>query len=325
MIKKLFIIRQIAPTSLLVSAILFADTAYAELVVIGGYQLPINKLSKQQVENLYLGSSDLNIAPLDQHSDSNLYTQFYQKLMGWGSSQIGNYWSQKVFSGEANQPVQVENQAQAISAVLHSNHTIAYVDSSALQGYGGYKVLYSFGPAVRSGALTQQQTAPQSMQLQHAPVAVVRHYPATVSAASPQAPHHLVLHQRVNAEESLQSNPKMLAPAGAASAMQQQLPSSSDLTRYQGYFKNFMRSFSSFNRLLKASSGQTYFTAVRLDPNNPNSLQLKTTKAFWAQPSSQRRSIINTILRQWQQSMDYNKKDAAIEIADEHGMTHRFS
>lgn len=310
MIKKLFIIRRIAPISLLFSAVLFAHSAYAELVVIGSYQLPLNKLSKQQVENLYLATSNLHITPLDQNSDSKLYTQFYQKLMGWGARQIGDYWSQKIFSGEASPPVQVKTQAQAISAVLHSNHTVTYVDSRALQDYSGYKVLYSFAPAVTSTIMPAQST----------PATVV----PKVKSIQQQTAHHLVLHQQVHAKDTLQSTAKMQAPHKVASATQQQLPPSSDLSRYQGYLNNFMHSFNSFNRLLQASSGQTYFTAVRLDPNNPNILQLRTTKAFWAQASSQQYTIINTILQQWRQSMDYNKKDAAIEIADGKGMTHRF-
>lgn len=261
-------------------ALTFMHGASAALVVIGNAQLPLNKLSVGDLKALYLDRpTNLNLVPIDQPSGSEAYNAFYQTLLGWGSSQIGNYWSSKVFSGQSQPPASVANAVGAITAVTSANDSIAYVDSNALQGYKGYKILYTFGPSILEKPAVVQTTV------------------------KPIAPQTLVAlqHQKAITRQANAARPVLLTNKPNA-------------IKTEAAFKTFLVSFQSLNILLQSSEHQHYFIGASLDPNNPYVVKILATNE-WKNPSkTQKESIKNTILQLWQEAIGYTDSEAAVDI-----------
>ena len=139
--------RKLALLILGMTAFATMGVADASLVVIGNPAIHLNKLSKGDLGDLYLGKpvslKGQTVQPYNQPDNSSAYQQFYQSILGWTPSQVSSYWAPLVFSGEANQPPTVSNNMAAIRIVEQSSNAIAYVDSSALADVGHrVKVLY---------------------------------------------------------------------------------------------------------------------------------------------------------------------------------------
>lgn len=131
-----------------VALLLYVSAASAELVVIGNPSIKLKQLTQKELAALYLGkpvtlSTKENLIPFSQPENSSQYQQFYQKIMGWNADQVSRYWSSQVFSGQSVQPMELNNEAAAISQVEKTKGAIAYVDSSALAELGNsVKILY---------------------------------------------------------------------------------------------------------------------------------------------------------------------------------------
>lgn len=134
---------------IVVGILLFTSSvAMAAIVVIGNSKLHVNHLTKTQVENFYLGKPvDLKtgevLQPYDHVENSAIYRKFYKHLMGWGPSQVSNYWSSLIFDGEASPPPTLTNDSKAITTVENNLHAISYIESQDLPKKRGHvKVLY---------------------------------------------------------------------------------------------------------------------------------------------------------------------------------------
>lgn len=124
------------------------QASFASLVVIGNPHIQVSQLTQSQLSAIYLGkpvslSTKEQLTPYDETSDSPLYTQFYQSIVGWGPSQLESYRSSLVFTGQSGVPTQVADDNAAIQSVETTPGAIAYVDSSSLSHVGNQiKVLY---------------------------------------------------------------------------------------------------------------------------------------------------------------------------------------
>lgn len=122
--------------------------ASADLLVIGNPNIKLKALTQKELSAIYLNqpvklSTRENLTPIGQPDNSSEYQQFYQKIMGWNLDQANNYWSSKLFSGQAAQPETANTPAEAIQFVQNTPGAIAYVDSSALNNIGNsVKILY---------------------------------------------------------------------------------------------------------------------------------------------------------------------------------------
>ena len=125
-----------------------ASAADASIVVIANPSIQLKHLTKVELSDLYLGKpislgTSQPVQPYNQPDNSSAYQQFYQTILGWTPSQVSSYWTRLVFSGEANQPPTVGNDAAAIATVEHSKNAIAYVNSKSLADVGNrVKVIY---------------------------------------------------------------------------------------------------------------------------------------------------------------------------------------
>lgn len=146
-----------------------SQTLAANIVVIGNPQTGIKHLNQNQITSLYLGNSDTveqhKLSVYDLANSSDDYQNFYQNFMGWSLDQISSYWSQKVFSGGADQPEHFATAAQAIRYVSATPGAIAYVDAKALsESPDADKVSVLYGQALPNQGLA---TAPLNLSSQH--------------------------------------------------------------------------------------------------------------------------------------------------------------
>jgi len=133
-----------------IAALLMCGVADGDIVVIGNDNIRVNKLSKQQLENIYFGKPVVlntreKLLPFDQFHSTRAYRTFYKKLMGWTPKQVSNYWSSSILHSASNPPARVMNDKQAIEVVTGTPQAISYINKTALEKAGNsVKVLYIF-------------------------------------------------------------------------------------------------------------------------------------------------------------------------------------
>lgn len=115
----------------LVLFFLFSLQVRAEIAVIGNLNSPVISLSKQEVQDIFMGRTrslpNGNFAlPLDFQE---LRTDFYTKLTARPIEQINAYWARIMFSGQASPPVTLPDEMAVLKTVSENKSAIAYVDS----------------------------------------------------------------------------------------------------------------------------------------------------------------------------------------------------
>lgn len=111
--------------------------AESNIVVIVNPQSGVEKLSKDEVIDIFLGRyrklpGGRVALPIDVAESSSARARFYQMLVKKSSSEMSSYWARLVFSGQTSPPFQVPDAQTAIELVQSSPNAIAYVDRSAL-------------------------------------------------------------------------------------------------------------------------------------------------------------------------------------------------
>jgi ABC-type phosphate transport system substrate-binding protein len=109
----------------------------ADLVVIVNPQSGVEKLSKDEVIDIFLGRyrklpGGRVALPIDVAESGTERARFYQLLVKKSSSEMSSYWARLVFSGQTSPPFQVPDARSALELVQSSPNAIAYVDRSAV-------------------------------------------------------------------------------------------------------------------------------------------------------------------------------------------------
>ena len=112
---------------------LLAPFAAAELVVVANPQSGIERLTQDEVINIYLGryrrlASGITAEPVDLAGGSELKTRFYRRLVGKTLAEINAYWARLVFSGRTHPPHAAENVEAALNYVVARPGALAYVE-----------------------------------------------------------------------------------------------------------------------------------------------------------------------------------------------------
>ncbi|MDP1733457.1 MAG: hypothetical protein Q8L44_03740 [Sulfuritalea sp.] len=118
---------------LFLSLLLLAPLAAAELVVVANPRSGIERLTQEDVANIYLGryrhlASGLTAEPVDLAGDAGLKVRFYRALVGKNLAEINAYWARLVFSGRTRPPHVAENVEAALQYVAARPGALAYVD-----------------------------------------------------------------------------------------------------------------------------------------------------------------------------------------------------
>lgn len=140
--KRLFLILVFVGQMLLQSAVA------AEILVIVNLQNAVDKLSHQELMDLYMGRytnfpNKVAALLLDMPMDSEIRDEFYRKLVGKSVAEVNAYWARLMFTGRASPPRAIEDAEQVIKFVGDNKNAIGYVYETEYDD--SLKVVYRFG------------------------------------------------------------------------------------------------------------------------------------------------------------------------------------
>lgn len=123
-------------------------SARADLVVVAHPQSGIERLSRDDVVNIYLGryrrlASGGVAEPLDLPIDSELRSRFYRGLVDKNPAEINAYWARLVFSGKTRPPQVVDTVENALRLVATYPQALAYIQRSRVDAR--VKVVFELG------------------------------------------------------------------------------------------------------------------------------------------------------------------------------------
>ncbi len=111
-----------------------AGAALAQVVVVAGARSPVESLSREQAEQLYLGRlrhlADGTAVTLVDLPPGPTRDLFYQALTGRNPAQTRAYWSRMVFTGRALPPKEARGIEEAISWIDANPSFVGYLPES---------------------------------------------------------------------------------------------------------------------------------------------------------------------------------------------------
>ena len=118
-----------------------------DLVVVVHKNNPVDKLSKDQLIDLFMGKyvafpDGKKAIPLDINDSSQLKKQFYQALVGLPLARVNAYWSRIKFTGRARPPQEMANEQALVSFMNSQDRAIGYLPRSKVTK--NLKVVYQF-------------------------------------------------------------------------------------------------------------------------------------------------------------------------------------
>ncbi|WP_415900678.1 hypothetical protein [Neptuniibacter sp. QD48_11] len=121
----------------ILSSLLITIEASAEMIVISHPESQVDKLSKKQVIDLYMGRvqhfpNGGKASTLDMPADSDHRAKFYKGLTGKSLPQINAYWARLIFAGRATPPQSVESSEEVIATIMKDTTAIGYIEKSEL-------------------------------------------------------------------------------------------------------------------------------------------------------------------------------------------------
>ncbi len=117
------------------------------MLVIGSPDLEIDRLSKEQVENIFLGKMTMlpngqKIKLFDQQDGNTIKRNFYAAVTGKTPRQIKAHWSKLQFRGLVHPPEALMNDQATKERIATSKFAIGYINGASLDT--SVKVLRSF-------------------------------------------------------------------------------------------------------------------------------------------------------------------------------------
>ncbi|NLS12357.1 phosphate ABC transporter substrate-binding protein [Vibrio sp. SM6] len=122
--------------STLLAASLLSFNALAGIVVLG-HPSGVDALSQNEVQNLFMGkstklSNGANAQIVELNDGAAGRIAFHQVATGRSEAQIQSGWARLVFTGKAQAPIQVANDAAVVTTIAGNPNAIGYVDESAV-------------------------------------------------------------------------------------------------------------------------------------------------------------------------------------------------
>jgi ABC-type phosphate transport system substrate-binding protein len=120
------------------------EATEAEVVVVVSAKNPVNKLSQNEVLDIFLGKAnrfpDGSMAvPIDRNEDAAIRAEFYSKFADKSPAQIKAYWSSIIFTGRGQPPREFSNNAELKKYLVENPSAIGYIDRDSLDS--GIKAL----------------------------------------------------------------------------------------------------------------------------------------------------------------------------------------
>jgi len=107
--------------------------ARAEVVVIVAAENPIERLSRAELADIYLGRMNRfpnggRAVPLDQKETAPAHDEFYSEYLAWSPARVKAHWSKLIFTGRGQPPRSVPGGEAMVEAVSGDPRAIGYVD-----------------------------------------------------------------------------------------------------------------------------------------------------------------------------------------------------
>lgn len=121
------------PHALFIALLIAGSTASADPVVVVNARSGVERLSQDEVINIFLGRyrrlpTGVAAIPVDQPENSALRMTFYRKLVNKDLNEINAYWSRLVFSGKTSPPRQATSASEVFSVLSREPGGIAYIE-----------------------------------------------------------------------------------------------------------------------------------------------------------------------------------------------------
>lgn len=130
---------------LLLSVLLPIPLAKAELVVIVKADSPVQSLSKEEVERIFLKKLKVfpngdEAIPIGQLSQPDIDERFYNKISGKSKIELKAYWARLMFTGRDRPPKDGINNDGVKSLVVNDARAIGFIDATGVDAQ--VKVVY---------------------------------------------------------------------------------------------------------------------------------------------------------------------------------------
>lgn len=128
--------------------VLLARAAHADLVLIAHLNSGIERLTQDEVINIYLGryrrlASGIAAEPVDFPLDSEFRARFYRQLVNKNPAEINAYWARLVFSGKTRPPTIIDTVDGVLKHVASQPGAVAYLERAQVDGR--VKVVFELG------------------------------------------------------------------------------------------------------------------------------------------------------------------------------------
>lgn len=128
--------------------VLLVPTAHADLVLIAHPNSGIERLTQEEVINIYLGRYRLLVSgivaePVDFPLDSDYRARFYRRLVNKNPAEINAYWARLVFSGKTRPPLVIDTADGVLRFVASKPGALAYLERAQVDGR--VKVVFELG------------------------------------------------------------------------------------------------------------------------------------------------------------------------------------
>jgi ABC-type phosphate transport system substrate-binding protein len=125
-----------------------SDTTGTSLVVVANRDFKISKLTKSEVEEIFLqkrvsGLGQQSFVPVFLPDTSSAAVAFADKVLGKSVKQLRAYWNLKVLTGRLKPPIVVDSPEEVITFLNRNSGSLGYLDESFVKE--GLKVLYEVG------------------------------------------------------------------------------------------------------------------------------------------------------------------------------------
>jgi hypothetical protein len=133
---------------LLCALLALAPSAHADLVLVTSPHSGIERLTQDDVINIYLGRyrrlpSGVVAVPVDHPVESELRARFYRRLVNKSLAEINAYWARLVFSGKTRPPQVVEGVDNILRIVATQPGALAYLER--MQVDGRVRIVFELG------------------------------------------------------------------------------------------------------------------------------------------------------------------------------------
>ncbi|PRC91373.1 hypothetical protein [Solimicrobium silvestre] len=114
-------------------------SVYADFVVVVNAKNPTISISKEQIAQYFLGSTN-TFSPIDLAEGSPIRVEFYKTITDKDPSQVRAIWSKLVFTGKAKPPKQFNTSEEVKKQIGSDINAIGYMEKSAVDS--SVKIIY---------------------------------------------------------------------------------------------------------------------------------------------------------------------------------------